>query len=259
MAEDDDEFRADDGTGVFQTAEQLAGGDVSSHAGAEDIAEAEVKEDLRRRTRINAAQHSRHRELACGRAGDLAAVITLDALSAEEALIACAENFQHSLRCEAALHFAGGVIDELDVIAADVVLLQTEEAHLDAVRQRGLVAEVGDEVADVRVDVVGVASVDEHASTAWDFVQCFFEGGTVEEAHLIRQLDAQHIARGVFLDDLAQRAAQVAVQDEENADAEADEHAGEQIGEDDGGDGDRKGKELAATFAPHLFEELRTR
>ena len=101
-------------------------------------------------------------------------------------------------------------------------------------RGRGLLAEVVEQVEDVGVDIVRVASVDEHVSAPRHGVQRLLQRCPVQEAHLVGELDAQDLARGVSLHHTPQRAAQIAVEDEAHGDHEPDGNALEQIRRHDG-------------------------
>mgnify|MGYP006993449870 CR=1 FL=1 len=60
----------------------------------------------------------------------------------------------------------------------------------------------------------------------------------VEKTHLIRQLNVEDFTADVLLDNLTERASQVAPQNEDDAEAQAHEYPDQEIGQQDRGDGD---------------------
>ena len=179
-------------------------------------------------------------------------------LTGPEPLVAVAQDLHDLIGRQLLLQVAGREIGEAHpVLDLLVVLLEADEAHLDAARRRRFRLELADHREHVGVDVVGVARVDQDVTPARRRGERVPERGPVQEADLVGQLDVEHLAADVLLEGAVQRAAQVAPQDEDDAERQADQDADQEVGQQDGGDGDDERQELLEALVPHLPEELR--
>ena len=241
---------------VTHFLEHLAAGDVARDAHREDVADAHIEELLHGRAAVDAAEHHGKRRLTLRRALHLVAEVARERRAVQEALVADLQELEHVRRRDGPLHVARGVALEVEArVEHRVRALEAQAADPHAERGPRLRHEVADQVHDVRVDVVGLARVEEQVPASRDVAHRVLEGRAVQEAHLVGQLDAQHVAARVLLHHALHGAPQVAPQDEHGGDAEADHHAHQQVGEDDDQHGEHERQELLRTVGPHLLEQ----
>jgi hypothetical protein len=143
------------------------------------------------------------------------------------------------------------------LIGDGVSIPEADETQSDLVRRRRLGAKIVEQIEDVGVDVVGVAGIDHHLSTRGNAGEGLHQGGAVQEAHLVGELDPEHVPADVILDDSMNRPAEIAAQDEGHRNREAEEDADEQVGEQDRDHRKSKRQKLIAALVPHLAHDRR--
>ena len=187
------------------------------------------------RPRVDATEHHGQRVLAGGRGADLPAQVARQPPAGAEPLVAVLQDLQHLGRRQGALQVAGGVVHVLDLVAELVLAAEADQAHFDAAGRPRLLLEVADQAEDVRVDVVGVAGVEQDVAAGRHLVEHPVECGPVQEAHLVGQFDAApRRRRGASPTTRRSGPAGVAPQDEADAHRQPDQDADQQVGQDDG-------------------------
>ena len=259
VSQDEDQLGAHHHTGKFQTAQYGAVDMVAADARAEQIPETHIEHHLDWSARTSGAQHDGQRMLGVGRGESLPRQIAGQQFALAESLVAVPEDLNDLIRRQTGLHFKGRVVSELDVVL-DLFVVVFESAQTDdhSVSRRGFIPILHDQIKHIRVDVIGAAGIDQHVPAVRHASQRVGQGDPVQETDVLREFDVEDFAPDMLLVNLAHRATQVAVEDENDAESQADQNPQQQIRQQDGCHGDEERQELIPALAPHLLEQLRT-
>lgn len=127
------------------------------------------------------------------------------------------------------------------------------ELHSDSAQLHDA-AELAQNLADVKVETLGLRGVDHHARAVRDHGHLLQDAALVEERHLLGQLDAIVLGLGRVLND-GERIAQVVMEHDRHADYHTDADAAQVIGGEDARRGGDEPHELLPAVPVHLREE----
>lgn len=154
VSHDHNHFCTSYGTGVFETAKHFGSDDISGDSSAEDVSEADIKDDFGWGSRVDASENDGQWKLPRGSFSDLIVQIPNQSLSGPESRVSSQEDFEHFVGRESLLEFPGGVLGVKNMIFDSHLLLEADHTDFDLACRTGDFSKLAKQSENIRIDEI---------------------------------------------------------------------------------------------------------